>query len=242
MFQKYTKYRDLLFLTDMSVGNATWPSHLWESEDWGYYKEARQGYYSTRETPSDFEALTEPLNIAANNGIDSILASVRSDVSAFQIGKGSCANSSDEYLDRQREHSTCYSTCHTRSTLFLPFNLEPCMKLATIAVLIGNGTVEMTESDPDTDGTLESLGIGDLATWDGNKILGDIVQCVVSSCEDTSIGACPPSVRGLSDINVNAENLQDISQSLDQFCDGVHAKLNPDIAGPGVSAWLKDLV
>ncbi|KAG6364795.1 hypothetical protein INS49_006399 [Diaporthe citri] len=49
-----------------------------------------------------------------------------------------------------------------------------------------------------------------------------------------SIGTCPPSVRALSAITVNLENLQDISQSLEHFCDDVEAKLNPDVAGPGV--------
>lgn len=194
--------------------------------------------YSAGEYLTDFEALTEPLNIAASNGIESILESVRSDTGLFQVGKGSCANSSDEYLDLQREHSTCFSTCHEPSTLFLPFNLEPCMKLATIAVLIGNGTLEMTKSDA-TNSAVQSLGIGDLTTWNGTKILTDVVQCVVSSCDDTSIGACPPPVRGLSDITVIGENLQEISQRLDQFCDRVDAKLNPDIAGPGVSAGLQ---
>lgn len=218
----------------MSEGNSTLPSQLLRSEHWGYYKQG-QGDYSTEESLTDFEALTEPLNIAASNGIDSILRSVRSDTGIFQIGKGSCANSSDEYLDLEREHSTCFSTCHEQSTLFLPFNLEPCMKLATIAVLIGNGTLEMTVSDA-TNSAFQSLGIGDLTTWNGTKILTDVVQCVVSSCDDTSIGACPPPVRGLSDITVNAENLEEISRRLDQYCDRVGAKLNPDIAGPGVSS------
>lgn len=221
----------------MSVGNSTLPSQLLQSEHWGYYKQG-QGYYSTGKSLTDFEALTEPLDTAASNGIDSILESVRSDTGVFQVGKGSCANSSHEYLDLQREHSTCFSTCHEKSTLFLPFNLEPCMKLATIAVLIGNGTLEMTESDA-TNSAVQSLGIGDLATWNGNKILTDVVQCVVSSCDDTSIGTCTPPVKGLSDITVNAENLQEISQRLDQYCDRVDAKLNPDIAGPGVSAGLQ---
>lgn len=45
------------------------------------------------------------------------------------------------------------------------------------------------------------------------------------------------SVRGLEGITINAENLHDVFQRLDGFCDGVEAKLNPDIAGPGVSAW-----
>lgn len=221
----------------MSVGNSTLPSQLWESEDWGYYKDA-QDKHKTRASLTDFEALTEPLDISASNGIDSILTSVQYDTGIFQVGKGSCANSSEEYLDRRREHSTCFSTCHEPSTLFLPFNLEPCMKLATIALLIGNGTIEMTEPDP-TNSAIESLGIGDLTTWDGAKILTDVVQCVVSSCDNTSIGTCPSSVRGLSDTTVDAESLQDMSQGLQHFCDGVNAKLNPDIAGPGVSYWLQ---
>lgn len=221
----------------MPVGNSTLPFQVWESDDWGYYK-GTQSYYSTRESLTDFEALTEPLDIAASNGIDSVLGSVQSNTGLFQLSKGSCANSSDEYLDRQREHSTCFSTCHEPSTLFLPFNLEPCMKLATISILIGNGTLELWETLP-TNISTDSLGIGDLRTWYGLKILTDVVQCVVSSCDDTSIGTCPPSVRGLSDITVNAESLQDMSQGLDQFCDGFNAKLNPDIAGPGVSSWMQ---
>lgn len=224
----------------MSVGNSTLPFQLWESDDWGYYK-GTQSYYSTRVSLTDFEALTEPLDLSASNGIESILESVQSGTGLFQLGKGSCANSSDEYLDRQREHSTCFSTCHEQSTLFLPFNLEPCMKLATIALLIGNGTIEMWDTD-NTNSAIESFGIGDLAVWDGAKILTDVVQCVVSSCDNTSIGTCSPSVRGLGDITVNAESLQDMSQGLDQFCDGFNAKLNPDIAGPGVSFWLQGSV
>lgn len=217
----------------MSVGNSTWPFQVWQSDYWGYYKESQDGYYSTRESLTDFEALTEPLDVSASYGIDSILQSVQSGSGVFSLSKGSCANSSDEYLDRQREHSTCFSTCHQPSTLFLPFNLESCMKLATIALLVGNGSVEMAA--PDATSAVGTLGIGDLNNWDGAKILTDVVQCVVSSCDNSSIGSCPPSVLGLGDITVNAESLQDMSQSLEHFCDGFSARLNPDIAGPGVS-------
>lgn len=110
------------------------------------------------------------------------------------------------------------------------------MKLATIGMLIGNGTLEIDQS-ADTNTTIETFGIGSLSAWDGTKIVSDIVQCVVSSCGNTSIGNCSPYVRGLSDITVNPENLRNIAQDLAQFCDGFDAKLNPDIAGPGVSSW-----
>lgn len=220
----------------MSATNSTLPFRLEETEHRGYYAPGTY-YYNYRASQTDFEAVTEPLNIAAHNGINGTVEEVRQSKfeAVFSIGNGSCANSSNEYLDRQREHGTCFSTCHERSTLFLPFNLETCMQLATVAILIGNGTLE-TAQFGESNSVVNSFGIEDLNAWDGTKILNNVVQCVVSSCEENSIGTCPPSVRALSAITVNPENLQDISQSLDHFCDDFEAKLNPDIAGPGVSA------
>lgn len=221
----------------MSLPNSTIPFQLEETEHRGYYIRG-QYYWQSRASETDFEAVTEPLNIAANNGIDGTFATLRtSSWPTFDIANGSCANSSDQYLDRRRERGTCFDTCHDSSTLFLPFNMETCLQLATIGILIGNGSLEVDYSDK-TKSVVDSFGIGDLASWNGTKILMDVVQCVVSSCDDNSIGPCSPSVRGLSGIAVNAETLQDISQSLDHFCDDFDARLNPDIAGPGVSASL----
>lgn len=218
--------------------NSTIPFRLEEIDHRGYYIPG-QYYWDSRASKTDFEAVTEPLNIAANNGIYGTFASLRtSSWPMFDIANGSCANSSAQYLDRRRERGTCFNICHDSSTLFLPFNMETCLQLATIGILIGNGSLEIDYSGG-TKSVVDSFGIGDLTSWNGTKILTDVVQCVVSSCDDNSIGACPPSMRGLSGIAVNAETLQDISQSLDHFCDDFDAKLNPDIAGPGVSASLQ---
>lgn len=222
----------------MSVTNSTLPFRLEEIEHRGYYI-PQPAYYNPQASQTDFEAVTEPFNIAAHNGINGTLQTVRQAKrgywATFSVSNGSCANSSYEYLDRQREQGTCFSTCHEPNTLFLPFNLETCMQLATIAALTENGTLEVDRSG-DTNSVVESFGIEDLTAWDGIKIINDVVQCVLSSCDDNPIGSCPPSVRGLSNIAVSAENLQEISQGLDHFCDNFEAKLNPDIAGPGVSA------
>lgn len=214
----------------MEVSNATKPLFLFESTDPGYYKQGRAFY-------ENGVSLTKPLKIAALNGISTVLVSLQENPEAvFSISKGSCANSSEEYVDRQRQHGTCLSTCHEPSTLFLPFNLEPCIEIATISMLIEDGAIEITNSSY-IESAVDSLGIGDLTAWDGSKVLTDVAQCAVSSCDNSSIGTCSPSVYGLNGITVNAENLQDISQRLSGFCDGVDATLNPDIAGPGVSAW-----
>lgn len=229
----------------MSAFNSTLLVRLEEEEHRGYYVNTPGLNYWNRDNAAsvtDFEALTEPLNIAASNGINMTLTNVQQSRyplempwTTFSIGNGSCANSSEEYLDRKREQRTCFNTCHDPNTLFLPFNLEACMKLATIGMLVGNGTLEIDQST-DTNTTIETFGIGSLSAWDGTKIVNDIVQCVVSSCGNTSIGNCPASVRGLSDVTANPENLQNIAQDLAQFCNGFDAKLNPDIAGPGVSS------
>ncbi|KAJ0118246.1 hypothetical protein J7T55_009029 [Diaporthe amygdali] len=210
----------------MRVSNSTIPFYLGVSNSWSYYDNGEQ--------VTSLGALTEPLNVAARNGIDMVLKSLEQTYDpAFSFRKGSCANSSYEYTDHQRDHGTCFDTCHDPSTLFLPFNLEPCLGLATIAMLIENGTLEMDRSSV-TQSAADYLGIGDLTNWDGSKVIADVVQCAASSCDDSPIGTCAPSVRGLEGITINAENLHDVFQRLDGFCDGVEAKLNPDIAGPGV--------
>lgn len=187
------------------------------------------GEYGERIT--EIATLAEPLSSIVEE-VDFPYEAGDYDEWSFEIHPGSCVTTSAESLN---DHvGNCYSVCFDPTTLFLPFNLQACLILGSAAMLIKNGTLSFNESNIENVKADNWLNIGHISTWDGAKIMQDVVECAVASCTQSNISTCSDKALGLDSIEVTADNLQAIYDGLGALCDNVGLRVNSDIAGPGV--------
>ncbi|KAI2602744.1 hypothetical protein GGR54DRAFT_487701 [Hypoxylon sp. NC1633] len=117
-----------------------------------------------------------------------------------------------------------------------------CLVLALTAVLVQNHTLLIDSSSVQS--ADEALHFGNLTAFNGTSVFGNIADCVMSSCQNSSFGSCPSDVKNLAYINSpefdphNPSNLSAylsvLYWGLSIYCDDAGSGSNPDIAGPGV--------
>jgi hypothetical protein len=78
------------------------------------------------------------------------------------------------------------------------------------------------------------MGDGTVASFDGRPVLQSFVKCAVESCDQDRLATpCNNSVKTLS----SSSTTEEIFEAMDEFCPDIKAEINPDIFGPGVSAY-----
>ncbi|KAJ6442462.1 integral membrane protein [Purpureocillium lavendulum] len=130
----------------------------------------------------------------------------------------------------------CTEACSNPSTLFAPANLRACTALAGAALLVQNETYSVDRSDALTSEVMNTWHIPELSAYNATAVLRHVAECISESCAvGSKLGECPNNLQTLSDIHINADNLEEFSSRLERYCNGVTVEINSDIAGPGAS-------
>ena len=129
----------------------------------------------------------------------------------------------------------CTEACSDPASLFTPANFRTCTALSATALLVQNGTYRVDSSDAETSEVIDSWGIPPLATFNATGILLQVNECIAESCFISRLGKCEDDVNALAQLEINVGNLDHFSAGLDRYCRGIDMRINPDIAGPGVS-------
>lgn len=129
----------------------------------------------------------------------------------------------------------CTEACSDPAFLFAPANLRACTALSATALLVQNGTYRVDLSDAETSKVVDSWGIPTLATFNATGLLSQVNECIAESCVISGLGKCEDDVNRLSQLEINVGSLSRLSSGLDHYCWGIDMRINPDIAGPGVS-------
>lgn len=133
----------------------------------------------------------------------------------------------------------CTEACSDPSSLFTPHNFRVCTSLAGAALLVQNGTLSVDSSDQQTLRVIGEWRIPTLSTYNATGVVSQITKCIPESCILSDLGECADDVRSLATLEVNTNNLEALSASLEHYCDGVEMQINPDIAGPGVRFFVE---
>lgn len=128
----------------------------------------------------------------------------------------------------------CTEACLDPAFLFTPANLRACTALASAALLVQNGTYRVDLSESETTEVMVLWGIPELATFKASDMLSQVTECIAESCVISGL-ECGEDVKGIFQLGVNVDNLNHLSTRLGHYCWGAEMRINPDIAGPGVS-------
>lgn len=145
------------------------------------------------------------------------------------VNSRSCVKTSEDFLSGVG--GNCTEICANDATLFLPYNLNTCLTLSAVAILIQNDAVTYVENQTAFE-TASSMG--NLTTWDGAGILDKFKTCVFDACSQNNLSSCPQATLDLNQTSTTVDNLPDILYGLADFCSNVGLQVNSDMAGPGV--------
>ncbi|GJN78582.1 hypothetical protein PLIIFM63780_002076 [Purpureocillium lilacinum] len=144
----------------------------------------------------------------------------------------------DDCMTASRSRN-CTEACSNPYTLFEPANLRACTALAGAALLVQNETYSVDRSDAHTTEVMNAWRVPELSAYNATAMLRHVAECISESCAvGSKLGVCPNDVRTLSNMDINADNLGDLSFRLERYCHGVNVEINADIAGPGTSLAL----
>jgi hypothetical protein len=132
----------------------------------------------------------------------------------------------------------CTEACSNPSFLFTPTNIRVCTALASVALLVQNGTYSIDRSDAQAVQTMDSFHIPDLSTYNATRVFAYVAECIPESCATPRLGECTDDLRRLAQVPIQADSLRNITSTLSQYCDKTNLQLSADIAGPGVSFGL----
>lgn len=191
-------------------------------------------------TATQIQILAQPPFVESYSNIELILSDIKYqakygyNVTAYvSVDARSCVASSTDFLNTQSQGGNCTEICADDATMFLPFNLDTCISLSAVSLLVQNDTVNFVETGFVSE--LESE-LGYLTEWDGSGILERAMLCVVDACMQYNLSSCPESTQNIFDTysDITAENVEAILEDLKGICDNVGLQVNSDIAGPGV--------
>ena len=107
--------------------------------------------------------------------------------------------------------------------------------MASAALLVQNGTYSVDMSHPPTVETAETFLVPNLTDFNALWVLNNVTACITQSCTSSELGDCATSVRDLIKVKIAPSTLNVIATRLSSYCAMAEHKINPDIAGPGVS-------
>ncbi|KUI54496.1 hypothetical protein VP1G_01929 [Cytospora mali] len=178
------------------------------------------------------ESLAQPVYDSASY-MGSILYYIHdTSYSEMEVPLMGCGENSSQALSSS--HGNCSQICFDSNTLYMPYNLQPCLSLGVAAMLIQSGSLVLDETEKNTETALKQYNVGNLSTWDGTSIVQNIIDCTVAACTENKIGECPSKMLSLDGLTVTADNLQTVYAGLGSFCTNIGTTVNSDIAGPGV--------
>lgn len=140
------------------------------------------------------------------------------------------------YYPAPERDSNFQEECFNQSTLFRSMDfLSFCVALATTAVLYQDDPPIVNQNR--TDGTAANwagFDIADLANFDGDRLLQNLVSCAIGSCQNSSVASCSQSTLALGHVEFGPRTLSDVYNGLVNYCEDIALDPNADIAGPGV--------
>ncbi|KFA74435.1 hypothetical protein S40288_10077 [Stachybotrys chartarum IBT 40288] len=129
----------------------------------------------------------------------------------------------------------CTEACRNETFLFTPTNLRICSLLAAASVLVRNDNYSFDPTGDSARRVAQDWYVPDLETFDGEKVLGNITECISQSCVAASgVGTCSDAVSRVRYVPINATNLSPVVEILSHYCNGLNSITNADMAGPGV--------
>lgn len=129
------------------------------------------------------------------------------------IDPRSCVKSSQDFIGRVG--GDCREICADNATLFLPYNLNTCLTLSVVSLLVQNDNatiIDNREGAVEMEPTWSSFG--DLSEWDSAGIINKITTCVVDACSQHNLTTCPMVSQNLSQIPPTINNLQKKSRAV----------------------------
>lgn len=134
----------------------------------------------------------------------------------------------------------CSQACEDPRYLFNSTStIQNCVTLGYAATYAANATL-FSELD-DSDYAVDFVGVNSIHHFNVSAFTGNLLACTAAACTNTSVGWCslkiPSSLSELSSSNTQEPMLLHALSYITgdhQFCAGVVAQANGDIAGPGV--------
>lgn len=145
------------------------------------------------------------------------------------VNARSCVKTSEDFLSGVA--GNCTEICADDATLFLPYNLNTCLTLSAVAMLVQNDYVTYVQDHTAFEMAAE---VGNGSTWDGTGILDKVKTCVVDACSQHNLSTCPQETLDLNQTSTTVEALPSILSALAGFCNETGLQVNSDMAGPGV--------
>lgn len=193
-------------------------------------------FYKVGDTISQIQTLATPPFKSSYYAVQGVLEDINyqarfgeNETAYVYIYGGTCFATSEDSLSGNV--GNCTEICADETTLFLPYNLDTCLTLSAVSMLVQHNNVTYVENHYEDE---RILGAGNLTDWDYSGVLTNIMACAVSACSQYNLSTCPQATQGLAHTSITPDNLQTIVSSLNDFCDNVGLRVNSDIAGPGV--------
>ncbi|KAH7632648.1 hypothetical protein B0T09DRAFT_380169 [Sordaria sp. MPI-SDFR-AT-0083] len=185
-----------------------------------------------------FTSITNGLDLISNTTSASGLSQKYITPWTKQLIPGSCqtSHSVDPITSSNNPGAplNCSQACVDISLLFGSLaTLANCITLSSAALTIQNRSLSL---GPPTNSTaLAQFGVtsADLTNFNGDAMLRGEVQCAVASCPDCSQNELSAlHNRNLS--TLGSDDFSIISAGLAHYCEGFVARIDSDVAGPGV--------
>lgn len=193
-------------------------------------------FFTSDSTVSQIQDLAESPFVSSDTAISNVFTEMNSqakygenDTVYVYLDPGSCAKTSEDALGAAE--GNCTEICADEATLFLPYNLNACLTISAVAMLVQNDSVTYVENSYEEE---RMTSVGNLTDWDGAGILSKVVNCAVDACSQNNLSDCPQTTQGLLQTPITVNNLEVILDDLYYFCSNVGLQVNSDIAGPGV--------
>lgn len=145
------------------------------------------------------------------------------------LWQGNCTTGDDG-------HQNCTMACQNSTDLFRSiYTIANCATLAYVVIPSKEGS----ELGNLQDSSVESLAVNvsDPGLIDATSFMQNVFQCFSAACKINNIvTSCPSTLSWNQSSNLqDPQTLTDTLDELREFCEGVVATPNADIAGPGVS-------
>lgn len=116
--------------------------------------------------------------------------------------------------------TNCTLACMQPRLLFEPTTFATCIQLATAAVFVQAGQAQVDSGHETTRKTSQELAIPrDLTSFNGTKILTDMVSCAVAACKNKGGGACSKEILNLGNTPIEPGSLRRLHDALEKYCE-----------------------
>ncbi|KAK4223507.1 hypothetical protein QBC38DRAFT_487565 [Podospora fimiseda] len=135
----------------------------------------------------------------------------------------------------QDPESNCFVACVNPAHIFSSLStLADCITLSALSLLVQSNNISASAFKASV---LRAVEISRVSQINATAVLSSILECAVSSCEQTSFGNCTKAITDLRNSNLDYLGSQDLGTfrgALSTYCDGFEVSISADIAGPGV--------